>query len=446
MAGTVKHSNLQSRSARDNLKRRRQPHWEALVPGKVHLGWQCWKGDPKGGRWILRRYVGLTKSKKGKDVAQYRTETLGRADDKEIADGKRVLTYLQAKAAANAKVATPNSSNEKLTVREAIKLYIEYKRSEGLPDRDIKDLNLRSETRIMPELGNLVVSELTTDDLRRWLATMAASPAQTRPKDGKPQYRPAPANDEELRRRRASANRVLTILKAALNYAFDEKKVSNRDAWGRRLRPFKKVEVARTRYLKVDEAKRLINACAGDFRPLVRAALESGCRYGELARLEVEDFNSDAGKLMIRQSKSDQPRSVTLTEAGTAFFKQHCAGRRGIMFLRNGKPWQKSEQARPMREACKHARIKPAIGFHQLRHTWASLAVMNGMPLMVVAKNLGHVDTRMVEKHYGHLASSFIDEAIREAAPVYGITEPQTVVPMRGRRRTATAERAGRSS
>jgi integrase len=48
--------------------------------------------------------------------------------------------------------------------------------------------------------------------------------------------------------------------------------------------------------------------------------------------------------------------------------------------------------------------IIPPINFHGLRHTWASLAVMNGMPLLVVAKNLGHSDTRMVEKHYGHLA------------------------------------------
>jgi hypothetical protein len=36
---------------------------------------------------------------------------------------------------------------------------------------------------------------------------------------------------------------------------------------------------------------------------------------------------------------------------------------------------------------------------------------------MVVAKNLGHADTRMVEKHYGHLAPSYIAEAIRAGAP-----------------------------
>jgi len=49
-----------------------------------------------------------------------------------------------------------------------------------------------------------------------------------------------------------------------------------------------------------------------------------------------------------------------------------------------------------------------------------SLTIMNGAPLMVVAKNLGHTDTRMVEKHYGHLAPSYIADAIRAAAPRLG--------------------------
>jgi integrase len=70
-----------------------------------------------------------------------------------------------------------------------------------------------------------------------------------------------------------------------------------------------------------------------------------------------------------------------------------------------------------------HARIDPPISFHALRHTWASHAVMNRVPLLVVAKNLGHADTRMVEKHYGHLAPSYIAEAIRAGAPRFGMIE-----------------------
>jgi hypothetical protein len=46
---------------------------------------------------------------------------------------------------------------------------------------------------------------------------------------------------------------------------------------------------------------------------------------------------------------------------------------------------------------------------------------MNGMPLIVVARNLGHADTRMVELHYGKMTQGFIEKAIRENAPVLGI-------------------------
>jgi hypothetical protein len=45
---------------------------------------------------------------------------------------------------------------------------------------------------------------------------------------------------------------------------------------------------------------------------------------------------------------------------------------------------------------------------------------VNGVPLLLVAKNLGHSDTRMVEKHYGHLAPSYIADAIRAGAPRFG--------------------------
>src|SRR5205823_13765885 len=61
--------------------------------------------------------------------------------------------------------------------------------------------------------------------------------------------------------------------------------------------------------------------------------------------------------------------------------------------------------------------------------SWASLAVMAGVPLLVVAKNLGHADTRMVEKHYGHLAPSYIADAIRAGAPRFGDT-PITTIPL----------------
>ena len=67
------------------------------------------------------------------------------------------------------------------------------------------------------------------------------------------------ADHEAVRRRRASANRTLTVLKAALNRAWREGKISSDEAW-RRVEPFEEVDAARVRYLTVAEAKRLLNA------------------------------------------------------------------------------------------------------------------------------------------------------------------------------------------
>jgi integrase len=104
-----------------------------------------------------------------------------------------------------------------------------------------------------------------------------------------------------------------------------------------------------------------------------------------------------------------------------------------LLVKADGTPWNKSHQARPMTEACKRAKIQPPVSFHILRHTWASLAVMAGAPLMVVARNLGHADTRMVERHYGHLAPSYIADAIRAAAPKFGIKPEPKVVSIEAR-------------
>jgi integrase len=156
--------------------------------------------------------------------------------------------------------------------------------------------------------------------------------------------------------------------------------------------------------LTVAEAKCLLNACNPDFRLLVQAALETGARYGELVRLTIADFNPDAGTITIRLSKSGRPRHVVLTDQGKAFFRQITAARAGdeIMLRKaDGSTWRTSHQLRPMAEAVSRAKIAPAISFHGLRHTWASHAVMNGVPLLVVAKNLGHSDTRMVESSAG---------------------------------------------
>ena len=180
------------------------------------------------------------------------------------------------------------------------------------------------------------------------------------------------------------------------------------------------------RYLQTDECRRLLNACPPDFRALVRGALATGCRYGELCRLEVCDFDRDAGTLLVRESKGGNPRHVVLDDEAAGFLTAITAGRSDderIFRRANGRPWGKCHQARPLIEACSAARIEPAANFYCLRHTWASHRVMKGAPLMVVAQVLGHSDTRMVEKHYGHLAPSYIRDTVRATAMDLGAHE-----------------------
>jgi len=77
------------------------------------------------------------------------------------------------------------------------------------------------------------------------------------------------------------------------------------------------------------------------------------------------------------------------------------------------------------------AGIEPAIGMHTLRHTYASSLVQAGVSLAIVAEALGHADTRMVSKHYGHLAPSQVADAIRAHLPALGIDIDSTVTRIR---------------
>ena len=156
----------------------------------------------------------------------------------------------------------------------------------------------------------------------------------------------------------------------------------------------------------------------------MRAALLTGCRYGELARLRVDDFNADTAMLTVRTSKSGKPRHVVLTEEGHKFFASLVAGRTGreLMLQRSsGAMWGAAHQIRLMADACKAARVSPVVSFHVLRHTHGSRLAMAGVPMAVVARQLGHADTRQTEKHYAHLSPSYVADTIRASFSNIGI-------------------------
>jgi integrase len=405
MARRIKDRILDSRDARLKLKVSGKPYWRAIDRG-LHVGYR--KGK-RGGVWVLRRYIGNQ---------TYQLETIAQADDTSDADGVEVLDFWQAQAAVRSARMPSSRKLGGYTVTDAVRDYLESLEGKA----SCHDITKRLEAFVLPVFGERLAAALDADEIRRWHRDIAKTPARRRTAQGEAQaYKTDSLKDPEvLRRRQVSANRILSHLKAALNLAWREGKVPSVEAWGR-VSPFKGVDIPRARYLSVPEAKRLVNAAQGDFRALVQAALQTGARYQELARLHVRDFNPDSGTLHIRKSKSAKDRHVVLTDEGQQLFGQLAAGRHGTEPML-GRAWGTNHQSAPMAEACKRAGLEP-INFHALRHTWASLSVMSGLPLMMVAKNLGHVDTRMVEKHYGHLAPSYVADQIRQHAPRFGLAE-----------------------
>jgi integrase len=427
MARKVRDKELDTREARGRLKPRGKPYFRTVEQG-LRLGYRRLKG--RAGTWWARHYVGNQ---------AYTVEAIGAADDLSDADGVAILDYWQAQTKARemmvSRAHTAAGKTGPLTVAKVMKEYLSFldtNRKTGTEAR------YRYEAFIKPALDDLEVNSLTTDQIIAWHVGLAKKAPRLRTTKGEPQrHGELGRDDESVRRRKATANRTLTILKAALNRAWRTKrKMVPSDAEWRAVEPFEKVGAARIRYLSIAEAQRLFNASEPDFRRLVEAALQTGCRYGELTRLTVADFNDDVGTLAVTVSKTGNPRHVNLTSEGIEFFRQLCAGRAGDQLMlthEDGRAWGKSHQGVPMRQACARAKINPPINFHALRHTWASHAVMNGVSLLIVAKNLGHSDTKMCEKHYAHLAPGHVRDEIMKGAPRFGI-EPSNVKPMRGAR------------
>jgi integrase len=457
MARLVRDAKLDTRTARTRLPIGPKPYFRRLEIG-FHLGYRRLSN---GGTWIARRFA---------EDRRYREFRLGLADDTQDADGVSVLDYGQAQKAARdwwrselRREEGHDSRTGPFTVADAITEYLKALERRG--SKGIRESKYKADVHILPALGSMQVAKLIARRIEDWHHGLAEKPALARSKPGKkPNHRKADKSPDGIRRRRATANRVMTVLKAALNHAWKAGHVASDDPW-RRVRPFKAVETARVRYLSEAECTRLVNACEPAFRNLVRGALLTGCRYSELGRLRTADFNADAGVVTIGESKAGKPRHVVLTAEGQRLFTRLTAGKLGddLIFRnegriqralerererlkRNGKSpdrakvddtgeWRAAEQVRLIAEACKQAKIKPAVSFHVLRHTHGSTLAMRGVPMGVIAEQLGHADTRMTEKHYAHLAPSYVADTIRAHFPTLGIEGDTNVTALKPTKR-----------
>ena len=208
------------------------------------------------------------------------------------------------------------------------------------------------------------------------------------------------------------ANRVLNVLHQILSHAELLGHLEINPASGIRRNP------ARTfnRFLSRDETHRLhaeLNRLVGE-RPeraaqadVIRLLLCTGCRHSEIRTLKWCEVGTDT--LDLADSKTG-PRKVYLnSEARRIIDRQPRAGSDYVFPLPSDPTSPTSRSTKLWSTLRKRAGLEE-VRLHDLRHTFASHAVMQGVPLPTVARLLGHRQVSMTLR-YAHVADREVEAA-----------------------------------
>ena len=239
---------------------------------------------------------------------------------------------------------------------------------------------------ILPAFGHTTVDAIEADDVRSWFASMAKKPG--------------------------SANRAMPVLSMMMRMA---------ELWGYRAHntnPCKRTRRYRMkpkeRFLTAEEMARLNAVLTRDeFRcpdvvAIVRLLMLTGCRFGEIASLEW-DWVKDK-RIYLPDSKSG-PRTVWLSSAARAVIEGIPRYGEGCPYLFPGRPptWPIDNIASQWTRIRDEAEL-PGLRLHDLRHSWASVAAMNGVGMVTIAKLLGHALVETTER-YVHLSDRSVADA-----------------------------------
>jgi integrase len=402
-------------TTRQRLPKRKKPFYVS-VADRLCLGYAArW---PKGGVWYGRQ--------KRPNAQGYYTDEIwkiGEADDEKPADGTRVFSYGQAFSKV-AEGVPGKASGAAYTVREAITDYLRHVKSEKSEAAMLDAEGKLSKWVLKHPIAAQAVNKLTLGHLEAWRNSAIA-------------YGDDDARDLDLERRsKDTINRVLSNFKAALNHAVERSAdtgVINDGGW-KRLTPFKDVSARREYHFSIEQVNALIAAAEPAFATLLKAGFFTGARYGELKAMNCGDFNPKAGQLAVTGKQGGRKtgkRDITLTTEGIEFFKLMVKGRtpdEPLLLSPGAKRWDHADQTRPMRETLVKAGIvssQKALDlmprtarpcFYGLRHSFISRALENGMPIFLVAENVG-TSIAMIEKNYGKFMHAAKRKLIEQHAP-----------------------------
>ncbi len=419
------------------LSANREPYWVTITPGTA-LGY--YKGE-RDQCWFVRQRAG----------AGYMKQRIGTADDHIKADGEVVLSHAQAVAlAVTAKLSerkpeTPRHYADGQTLNSVLDYYLDEhlsgKGSEAIT-RGWVDCHIRN------NIGRKLVTALDADALRKWHRELSKKPPRkrvlkqragcpTRHSEADPAKAFDAADPEQIRARKATANRILTIVKAALNFAWrNDKLPSDLPVFWQKVEPFSLGEEPPPRMLEQSEIMRLLNAAKPDLRELLTGALMTGARYGELCALLVRDYSAEHGTLRIYQSKTGKTLQQPLTPEGVAFFDRLTAGRSptaNIFRKADGAAWETGHATRPMIEAAAAAWLDD-VSFKTTRATYGKLLLVATKDIEMVARALGHSDSRITRKHYAQYLPNEVARAVAKL-PALGIMADGKVTPIKRKAR-----------
>jgi len=401
--GRIARTKLDTRTARARLAPRPKPYNTTVAPGRM-LGYA--RPVTGAGRWVAIVEVGRGPT----GAALRRQGDLGLADDASAADGVSVLTYAQAFGeAAKWQPDDGTRRNAKLTVREALESYVKAKRAkdgESLAGDARRTLALHvlredAEGKPLPGprgLGDRPVDGLTLTELRAWRDGLV---------DG---------------RTKATVNRIMANFRAALNYVFSDESsgISSDSAW-RRLEGFKAAGTRREHHFSEAEVMRLIGEARkidSPFADLLTAAFHTGARTGELAACDVRHVDARRHTLAIPSGKTG-PRLVVLTDEGARWFAELAGDRdprEPLLSPTQGGRWAKWMPHRLVKAALAAAKLPTEASLYALRHTYISRAIENGMPLTLLAENVG-TGVKMIEKNYAHMLAASRRALVEQTAP-----------------------------
>jgi len=313
---------LDTAAKRIRLKPRREPYWHKIAKGR-YLGYRRTQGG--GGTWIART--------RGDDDKQ-KYHALG--GDLNFDEALKVGMHWMGHAG--------HTEDHLYTLKQAIDDYVRHLEINNI-GRASSDTKQRLEKHLPNHLLKTKLSRLTTAKLNRWRDNMVKTEG----------------DDDSIRKSKDSVNRVLSMLKAALNLAFRNGLVATDTEW-RRVSAFRNVTTNRRLFLSDKQVTKLLEATSGEFHDLIKAAVLTGARYGELAKARVKYFDLKQGTIELIGKTGH--RVCFLSDDAVKFFKSISKNRLPEAFLLvkdDGVPWGRAHQHDSCHEMVISDIVKPLL-------------------------------------------------------------------------------------